>query len=392
MKRGALLFFSLLIISNIMAQTDTDFIKKVVSKIESFKTIQHYSVQKWGNIGDVNDFKPLNGIATFEVNLTDTIIKTKYFLASDDITDIYDGNKIIRLDKKEQTFEEEKARYRDSDNNNITSKMLYTGSIMDVHNILSSAINNCDYKRLLIKDSVYNGKNVKNVSIIYTDTIIDDQEIFFQKEVIFDKSNYLPLSYTSTSISDYGTQIINCQLSNYKIDDSLDIEMFKSIKIPTEYKPYEDAPNTKLITLKINQPSPKLSLPVVQGGNTSIEQNNGTVTLLEFSGVHCGFCLIAVKDLIKIRNKYDDKTLHILSVYSDETLEKLVKYVDNYKINYPVLFNNGDAKQDNLSRFGVSGIPHFIIIGKDGKIKWNEVGYRTDLYEVLCTEIEKQID
>lgn len=390
MKRGALLSFILLIISNIMAQTDKDFIKKVMSKIESFKTIQHYSDQKWGNIGDVNDFTPLNGTATFEVNLSDTIIKAKYFFASDDITDIYDGSSVIRLNKKEQTFEEEKAQYPDRDN--VTSKMLYTGSVMDIYNIFSSAINKSDYKKLLIKDSLYNGKNVKNVSIIYVDTVINNQQIFFQKKIITDKSSYLPLSYTSTSISEYGTQIINCQLSSYKLNDSSEKEMFKSAKIPPSYKPYESAPEKKLIALKINQPSPKLSLPVVQGGNISIEQNNGTVTLLEFSGVHCGFCLVAVKDLIKIRNKYDQKSLTILSVYSDETHEKLVKYVNNYKINYPVLFNNGDAKQDNLSRFGVSGIPHFILIGKDGKIKWNEVGYRTDLYEVLCTEIEKQIE
>lgn len=392
MKQISLLFLTLFIIVDIKAQTDINFIHTVVSKIEQYKTVKHNSSQKWGNIGDINDYSPFNGVAIFKINLSDTIVKAQYNLTANDISDIYNENKLIRLNKKEHSFEEEKIKYTNSTDNNVISKMLYTGSIIDVYNILSSVINKKDYKQILTKDSVYNNRKVKNISIIYSDAIIDSQQIFYQKKLIIDKSTYLPLYYVSTSISEYGTQIIDCQLSDYKLNVPSDIQLFKSIKIPPQYKAYQNTPAREIKRLEINQLSPKLELPIVQGGNTSIVQNNGKVILLEFSGVHCGFCLVAVKDMIKIRNKYKPENLEILSVYSDASHEQLKKYIDRYKITYPILFNNGVEKDELLGEFGASGIPHFMIIGKDGKIKWNEVGYITDLYDVLCTEIERQLN
>lgn len=392
MKNIILLFLTLFVIREVEAQSDTHFIKNTLSKIQNCKTIRHNSLQKWGNIGDKNDYTPNSGVVVFKINLADTIIKSNYYLSGRNITDIYEGSRLLRLDSKELTFEEEKIEYTNDEQSNVKSKMLYTGSIMDIYNILLSTTNKKFQKKILTKDSVFNNIKVKSISIIYSDTIIDGHRAFYQKEIIVDKSTNLPLYFASTSVSVYGTQIISCQLSDFRFNAVSDMQMFKSIKIPPKYKAYQNQPISETRKLVVNQQSPKLDLPLVQGGRTSIEQNNGKIILLEFSGVHCGFCLVAVKDIIKIRNKYKSNSLEILSVYSDESHEKLKKYIDRYKINYPILFNDSKEKDKILSEFGVSGIPHFVIIGKDGTIKWNEVGYSPDLYNKLCSEIERQMN
>ncbi len=168
-------------------------------------------------------------------------------------------------------------------------------------------------------------------------------------------------------------------------------------KMPSYYKIInfkQEERSAKRFELSVNTPAPEFKLSAIQGGEIDLSSLKGKAVLLVFSGIHCHFCLVAVKDLKKIRSDYDSTQLGLLSVYSDADSIQLKKYIERYHIPYPILLN-GDAQKNSLhilNKYGVEGIPHFLLISKDGFVKWNSAGYFSGLYETLTNEIEKLLN
>lgn len=381
----------------VKAQNPSEILNKVISKIESCKTISHYSKQKWGNIGDINDFAPLAGTCTFKLSQSDTVIKAQYSLKADNgITDFYSGDKLTRINQKDNSQLVTDLKKYPREKNYITAKMLYSASVIDIYNIFLEAKKGIRSIQQL-KDTIIQGKIAQKVSLVYTDTIINNIPVLFKKIISVDKSTCLPIHYISISKSEYGTQIIENLLSNYKINIPLDEKFFYGGKIPSYYKTTElmskkdAAPKNQL---SVNQPAPEFKLPIVQGGDLDLSSLKGKTVLLVFSGVHCGFCLVALKDLKKIIGDFNPDQFKIISVYSDSDKNDLKKYIEKRQIPYPIIFNGEVQKNDYhiLDKYGVSGIPHFILIDKNGLVKWNSVGYSSDLYESLTNEISKLVN
>jgi hypothetical protein len=81
-----------------MAQQASEIVNLTLRKIESYKTISHFSDQKFGEFGDTSDFDPLQGKCVFKLVPSDTVIGAYYSLqATNDITDNYNGVSLSRL-------------------------------------------------------------------------------------------------------------------------------------------------------------------------------------------------------------------------------------------------------------------------------------------------------
>lgn len=62
-------------------------------------------------------------------------------------------------------------------------------------------------------------------------------------------------------------------------------------------------------------------------------------------------------------------------------------------LGFAVLYD-GEEEQKELTtreKYDVSGIPHFILIDKDGKVSNIWIGYSLDVEELITAAIEKQI-
>ncbi len=115
----------------------------------------------------------------------------------------------------------------------------------------------------------------------------------------------------------------------------------------------------------------------------------GKVVILDFFAPWCPPCRAAMPHLEKLYKQYKDKGLVVISItsyygtFSDGKQripnlkpEEEFKYISNFvkerNIEYPVAILKDKAIYKS---YGVSGIPHFVVIGKDGKIAKIFVGF-----------------
>ena len=141
----------------------------------------------------------------------------------------------------------------------------------------------------------------------------------------------------------------------------------------------------------VGKPAPALK-NVDKWINTSglkLADLKGKVIVLDFFAPWCAPCRGAMPYLEKLYKEYKDKGLVVIGVTSyygtfsdgknkvpnlkpEEEFTYIAKFVKEKQIEYPVAVL---SSKDSLHDYGVSGIPHFTVIGKDGKIAKTFVGF-----------------
>jgi peroxiredoxin len=394
MKKFILLTVLLYAASTAKGQEAIQLADKTIRKIRSCKTISHYSFQKWGSFADETDFSVNEGECIFKIEPADTVIGSYYCLKPPSYSLLYNGKEITSVNWKDSTLTFTNLSKYPKESRYVTSKSLYNHSVVHVYNLLKQAKKELPHKMSLLKDTTINGALCKRLLIVYGDTIIEKQRIYSHRIISIDAKSYLPQHSMSINKFEFGKQIIEGSLSAYKINDPhISQDMFTHKGIAANLRRIEDEPQVSkmLEGLKEKEIAPDWSLPVVGGDTMSLSGLKGKVVLLEFSGVNCGFCLIAVPELNKLQQSFDPAKFSIVSIYSDSPYEKLIKYGQKYKISFPILYNGKteQEKQAVREKYLAGGIPQFFLIDQKGAIAKVWTGYQNKLGEELGKEIEK---
>jgi thiol-disulfide isomerase/thioredoxin len=114
-------------------------------------------------------------------------------------------------------------------------------------------------------------------------------------------------------------------------------------KIPPEIKAYEWINTTKALKLA---------------------DLKGKIVVVEFWATWCPPCRASIPHLIKMNNQYKDKGVVIIGL-SSEDRNTIVKFAQEIGMNYPVGIASTSGKE-----YMVNGIPHAVVVGKDGKVVW----------------------
>jgi peroxiredoxin len=102
------------------------------------------------------------------------------------------------------------------------------------------------------------------------------------------------------------------------------------------------------------------------------------VIILNFWATWCGPCRREIPGFVDLYRKYNEEGLEIIGVSVDQNGWEAVKpFVENYKVNYPILMFNHKVIGDYG---GIRGIPTTFIIDRKGKIVEKIVGLRPDSY------------
>ncbi len=153
---------------------------------------------------------------------------------------------------------------------------------------------------------------------------------------------------------------------------------------------------TNFITV-IGSPAPVLKRERGYGEFTSLDAYKGKVVVLDFMAHWCPPCKASLPEMKKMYNDLHSKGLEIVSVTSyygyfdqeknltpDAEFAKMEGFVAQYGMTWPMVF--GDAS--NSENYGVSGIPHFVIIDQTGKVNSITVGYSPELHAKMRKTIE----
>ena len=87
-----------------------------------------------------------------------------------------------------------------------------------------------------------------------------------------------------------------------------------------------------------------------------------------------------------------DKGFEIVAVnrqYPNDTLEKISSYITDNKFSFKVVLGGVGENYTLGKAYGVSGYPTNFLVGPDGKILWNGIGYTPERFQGLREAVEK---
>lgn len=149
----------------------------------------------------------------------------------------------------------------------------------------------------------------------------------------------------------------------------------------------------KVSKLIISKDMPDFELLDQNGKKVRLSDQKGKVVVLDFWASWCAPCKGAFPGMkIAQENFSKDPNVVFYFVNTQERQADMTSYVTNYmkEHNYPftVLLDPGSKVSKEL---GVSAIPHKMIVGANGKLRFSEVGYMGSTSE-LADEITEMVN
>ena len=129
-----------------------------------------------------------------------------------------------------------------------------------------------------------------------------------------------------------------------------------------------------------------LALKDLTGAAQTLAGYQGRVVVLNFWATWCEPCKKEMPDLSAIQNDYAPLGVQVIGAAGDEAADgaKVLKFIREFKVNFPVWLG---ATTDDMQRFGVGTVlPATVIVNKDGKIVWREIGI------IKPVELRKELD
>jgi thiol-disulfide isomerase/thioredoxin len=110
------------------------------------------------------------------------------------------------------------------------------------------------------------------------------------------------------------------------------------------------------------------------GGKTwALKDLKGKVVLVNFWATWCPPCRKEMPDLDGLSKKFRKQGLVVLSI-SDEKPEKVVPYIKEHPVAYPILLDPGDVTE---KAYRIEGIPKSFVYDREGKIVAQAIDMRT---------------
>jgi len=119
--------------------------------------------------------------------------------------------------------------------------------------------------------------------------------------------------------------------------------------------------------------APDFTLKDISGKEVALSSFKGKPVLLNFWATWCPYCRRERAHLNALHKEYKDKGLIILSVSTDQSLEKLKGFLKNTPAEFIVL---SDSSGTAASLYNVGGLPTSYLINREGVIKQRFVGFR----------------
>ena len=119
--------------------------------------------------------------------------------------------------------------------------------------------------------------------------------------------------------------------------------------------------------------SPNFTLVDINGEQFSLSDHLGKVVLLDFFTTWCGPCIFEIEHLKGLYNEYSPDQLVILSISVDpytDIVQVLQSFAQQNEMTWTVARDT-----DNVAyRYGVSPIPHLVIVDAEGYKRHNHIG------------------
>ena len=129
--------------------------------------------------------------------------------------------------------------------------------------------------------------------------------------------------------------------------------------------------------VKVGDEAPDFTVTTIDGEKYTLSDFRGKVVMLQFTASWCRVCreeMPFIESDIWQRHKQDENFV-LLAIDRDEPAERVVQFVENIGITYPIA-PDPESKVFTKYASAEAGVTRNVLIGRDGKII-----YLTRLYE-----------
>lgn len=122
------------------------------------------------------------------------------------------------------------------------------------------------------------------------------------------------------------------------------------------------------------QEAPNFTLTDMEGNEVSLSSLRGKVVFLDFWATWCPPCRQSLPHTQSLSQHEKAKSgdLMVLAVNAREELDTVKKFMQDNKYSFRVLM---DKEGIVLNAYKVQGIPTFVLIDREGKVAWVQVGF-----------------
>ena len=125
----------------------------------------------------------------------------------------------------------------------------------------------------------------------------------------------------------------------------------------------------------------------LEGKPVLVTDYPGKAVIVSYWATWCSFCLKELDTLNNIQKAASDRVQVVtINIESNQVFRKVAKALSPFKIL--VLY---DPDKKGRKAYGVTGIPHMIIIGKDGRIDTVRIGYTEKDLDGIVDSINRAI-
>lgn len=154
-----------------------------------------------------------------------------------------------------------------------------------------------------------------------------------------------------------------------------------------EYAPEPVLPETGgESSLLLGKDASLFKLPLLGGGEFDLAEEKGKIVVLDFWATWCGPCVKSLPDLIGAMSAFPNDKVKFIGVNQGEGGEVVKRFLEARKLKLTVAM---DGAQSVARQYGVDGIPHTVIIGRDGKIAWVKSGFSAEGIKEAAAAVEK---
>ena len=129
------------------------------------------------------------------------------------------------------------------------------------------------------------------------------------------------------------------------------------------------------ISLSVGEPAPDFALKTIDGEALSLSSFRGRVVVIDFFATWCKPCVQEVPELAKIRQRYSQEQLIMVSLDVDpsEDPDLIRGFREAHGISWPICAYASSVADD----YGVKAIPTIVIVDREGRVAYVHVGYAT---------------